>query len=294
MFLTDHFNYFLKELRIAMKSNLRSHIISIVCITLAFTVLGLILTLWWTADYMTDYVDAEGEINLFFQERLTQEDIDQLKQKALGLNHVKRVSLIEQEEAQARMHHLLGDEEMLTTYFESSPFSAYLELEVSLDAIDETVAELQTFDGIEHVRSNQELLEQVKSISMSVLWLGLFFLLLTGITTMVITSQIIRLSIITRKEEIHTLRLLGASEPFIAIPFLMEGIFVSGTGGILSVGLLNLVIPQLFALFHTILPFIPLPPQSAILLTASLSWIVLSALLGLLGSALPLLNKQNL
>ncbi|MFQ6078503.1 MAG: cell division protein FtsX, partial [Thermodesulfobacteriota bacterium] len=104
-----------------------------------------------------------------------------------------------------------------------------------------------------------------------------------------IISNTIKLSIYARKEEIEIMRLVGATEGNIKIPFLIEGLFQGVSGAILSLGLL-------FLLYQSFLlksgPFIKAslgPIEFSFLPWSSIGGVMsVGAFLGFLGSYLSL------
>ena len=73
-----------------------------------------------------------------------------------------------------------------------------------------------------------------------------------------IISNVIKLNVFSRKDEIEILRMSGATNTFIRIPFLLEGVVLGFLGGLLSL-LLLLVLIRIFPRRARGIDQLPLP-----------------------------------
>ena len=117
-------------------------------------------------------------------------------------------------------------------------------------------------------------------------WTGVTWAAILGFGSLLVIGNSARLAALTRKDEIEVLRLVGASDSFIVIPFFLEGAIQGLAGSALGVGALSaafyflrhsLGADSFFAPFVAALRFVD-PRASAALLAAG-------PLLGALGSA---------
>ncbi len=91
----------------------------------------------------------------------------------------------------------------------------------------------------------------MKKCSPSPDWLKLLDFFLGGILVLAsffIISSVIKLNVFARQEEIVILRFVGATNTFIRIPFLMEGMILGILGGLVSLLLIFFLI-QFFPLY---------------------------------------------
>ena len=80
-----------------------------------------------------------------------------------------------------------------------------------------------------------ESIENVAQLSRVLNWLGFGLALIQGIAAVVLISNTIRMAIYARREEVSIMRLVGASNWFIRIPFLIEGMIEGMAGAGLAV-----------------------------------------------------------
>lgn len=102
--------------------------------------------------------------------------------------------------------------------------------------------------GVEEVQFNREWVERIESIDRVIKAIGLFLTGLLLLASLFIISNVIRLSVVDRQDEISLLRLVGATNNFIRFPFVLEGVILGLLGSLLAIGLLWLII-SLFPLY---------------------------------------------
>jgi len=280
-----NFRYFIKESIDIFRLNLISNIFSLLSTGLIFFVLTLIIAGWNISSSVTEAIKGESEISVYFQEGLTDTEIKEMTKSITNVQGVKSVNLVNEEEAYARMERVLGDDAQVLSFFEDNPFDAFLEVGIELSEIDTIVGRLSQMEYVELVRDNKEVLNRLSHMSDVLNLISYLALTAVGITTLVIMSHIIRQGIYHHREQINTLELLGAPKYFIALPFYIEGIGMTLTGGLLSLILSHFVLSEIYTQVSGPLPFIPMPDQGSVMQNLILMIIGLSLILGFLGSA---------
>jgi len=139
------------------------------------------------------------------------------------------------------------------------------------------VERLEKFSWAEDVQWGQEWIKKFSGVlrfmEAGALFMGVF---LAAATVFIITNTI-RLTVYARKEEIEVMRLVGASDVFIKMPFFLEGVIQGVAGGVLALGILLLGRAVLLSGMPAYLTFIVDTPVSvaALLLLLVSSGIVM-------------------
>ena len=102
--------------------------------------------------------------------------------------------------------------------------------------------------SIEDIQFSKDWVEKMQSLSRLARAVGFFLGGILVLASFFIVSNVIKLNVMARKEEIEILRLVGGTNAFIRIPFLTEGTFLGALGGMLSLFLLFIVI-KLFPIY---------------------------------------------
>lgn len=142
---------------------------------------------------------------------------------------------ISKNDALAELKRLLGDDAPILEDIGENPLPSSFELKLRTALLNpETVRvkadEIGKIRGIEEVQYGEKWLSSLNTVSrimkISVTFLGLAIF----IAIIFITYNTIKIFFYRRKEEIETLKLLGATRTFIRLPFLMEGLFIGVIG----------------------------------------------------------------
>lgn len=276
-------SYFIKESNTIFRVDFLSNVFSIFSIGLIFFILSMIFSGWWVTDQVIEVLQKEAEINVYFDEELEDEEIIHLIESIEKIDGVREVGLVEEEESYNRMVEILGKEARILELFEANPFSSFIEVKIHIDKIDTVLGGLELLDEIQYVRDNKEVIDRLQKVIAILTVLGVLVITAVGISTLVVVSHIIRQGIYNNREQINTLKLLGAPDSFIGFPFLLEGLSLTIGGGILASSLGALIIHYGYGQMGAI-PFIPLPPKEAIVSSLIILTMSLSCILGIVGS----------
>ncbi|HEY3398171.1 MAG TPA: permease-like cell division protein FtsX [Armatimonadota bacterium] len=154
--------------------------------------------------------------------------------------------------------------------------------------VDDIAARAQKVPGVAAVRYAQQTTQHLLTLVRGIQIAGLVAILVLGTATLLLVSVTIRLTIYARRHEIRIMQLVGATNWFIRLPFLLEGIFQGALGGLIAAVLLVPGYSYLQNLVEKNLPFLRLTnsPQLTVLLVVGV--IVLGLTFGALGSLIGL------
>ena len=97
------------------------------------------------------------------------------------------------------------------------------------------VAEMaKNLEGVAAVRYREQITDKLLTLARGIRTAGIVTALLMGVATLVIVSTTIRLTIYARRREIRIMQLVGATNAFIRLPFILEGAFHGVMGGAVS------------------------------------------------------------
>ncbi len=288
--IAKNLDYFLKEIRTILKLDLASNLLSIVSLSFIFFLLSMLLAGGWSINYMMESIESQAEISVYYFEN---SDMNKMLDDISNIDGVLELSSIDEGEAKKRMTEIMGEESRILELFDHNPFSPYIEVRIDLDNMDTVADSIRGLEGVDLVRDNKAILENLRGISNLANILGILVIAAVSIATLVITSHIIRQGIYANRDEINTLRLLGAPESFITFPYILEGLFMSLLAALLSLGMVALVIKFISSRVTGYLPFVVLPNYKDMVIGISIFIIVLSFILGLLGCILGLKSTKE-
>lgn len=276
--------YFFKEAKTIFKVDKGSNIFSIFSIGLILFILALIFSGWWVSNEIIYVLQEEAEVSVYFEENLGDMEIDNLVKKLEKIHGVKDINLIGEGESYDRMVEVLGSEADILNLFEDNPFTAFIEVKVDIEESDEILNSMGKINNIKYIRDNKGIIDKIKSISNILTAASILIVLVVGISTVFVVSHIIKQGIYNNRNQINTLKLLGAPDSFIGIPFLLEGLFLTLGGGIFSSLLITGLLYFGYGQIKSSLLFLPIPSIEILIPNLVILILGISFILGVLGS----------
>jgi len=193
-------------------------------------------------------VHWEGKIQVisYLKDGLSTHDVEHLERRILDLGGVRLIKYVSKADATLLFKRFFGNQKGILEGLDLDILPASFEIQLKKEfyrgrGVNEFVKKLSQLKGITDIQYGREWVTRLSTIVHLLRWGqwivgGILFLAISFII-----SNTIKLSIYSRKEEIEIMRLVGATNGFIKIPFLIEGFFQGVSGAILSVGLLFLL-----------------------------------------------------
>ena len=94
--------------------------------------------------------------------------------------------------------------------------------------------------GVENIKYNQKVTERVLKVAKVIEYSFALMVLILLVASTALIANTIRLSIFSRRREIEVMKLVGATNWFVRLPFMLEGLICGAGGAILSVILLSI------------------------------------------------------
>ncbi len=145
-----------------------------------------------------------------------------------GLNSVKESML----EGQEEYFTFLDDEY-------GNPISCAAKIKMKDMALfSETVEKVRQIDGIDTIQSQDDLAEKINAIKTGLGVAGVWIIAILVLISLVIVSNTIRVTMYTRKLEISIMKAVGATDAFVRIPFVVEGMLIGLISALIAEGIL--------------------------------------------------------
>lgn len=170
-----------------------------------------------------------------------EEEAKALCDKIAALDNVADVTLVTSNEGLASIKDAMfeGQEEYFSFLDEDNPLPTSAKITMKdMARFDETVAEIEKLDGIGIIRSHDGLADTITAIKDGIGVAGIWIIAILMIIALVIVSNTIRVTMYNRKLEISIMKAVGATDTFVRIPFIVEGMLIGLISAIIAEGLL--------------------------------------------------------
>ena len=220
--------------------------------------------------YMVKNVETTVGITVFFDENLTEEDIQAIGAEIKKQPNVKECVYTSPEEAweSFKADYFAGLEDLAEGFEQDNPLADSASYEIFLTDLtgqDQMVSWLQSLDGVRRVNYSRDVAAGMNDFNriLGSVSLGIIILLLA--VSIFLISYTIRTAAAFRKNENRIMRLIGATNFMIRSPFVVEGMIIGLVGAVLPLGLIYMVYRQVvsylgehFEMLSNIIVFIPL------------------------------------
>lgn len=230
-----------RNIRDAFKSVFRNFslsLASITCITITLIVVSLSLILTFNVNNFTDKVEKNATIVVFLENKIKDEEKDQLRSSIEKIQNVETISYESKSEIQEKM---MNESETYKNIMsgwteEENPLQdTYLLKVKNVDLIGDTAKEVGALEGVGTVKYGEGMIEQLVSIFDLVRQGSYIVVIALVIVTAFLIANTIKITIFSRRREIEIMRLVGASNINIKIPFVFEGLLLGLLGSVFPI-----------------------------------------------------------
>lgn len=228
----------------SLRTHQASTMIGIVTTAFTLTSFGTFLLLYHNVHNLIGQVQHNIQIIVYPNDTIEPEKLLDLQQSIQADPAIDSLTLITKKAALKDFKHQFPDEAYLLDGLGKSPFPASLVLDLAekiptTGSISNLVNRLQQHPNVERVRYNRDWVER---LTLVITYMEIGALIVGGVlalASITIIANTVQLAFYTRQEEIEILKLIGGTNLFISIPYLIEGAFIGGLGGGIALGLLR-------------------------------------------------------
>ena len=211
---------------------------SISCITITLIVVALSIVISYNVENISNKIKKDVTVIVFIDNKASQEEINDIGSKIKAISNVDTMEYKSKQDAADEL--AKGDSTINTVTSEwtdeTNPLLAsYLIKVKDIDKIKKTVGEIKRIDKVNTINYGEDMVDQMlpvfNVIDKGCIGAVIALVLVTGF----LIANTIKLAIFARREEIEIMRLVGASNISIKIPFIIEGLFLGGIGSIIPI-----------------------------------------------------------
>ncbi|QCQ22179.1 cell division protein FtsX [Desulfoglaeba alkanexedens] len=288
----ERFLFHLRRAVENLKVNLFATSLSVLTLALCLLLLGTFSVAFWAVRQWVPQWMAEAKAVAYLRDGVSDDRLHALARELERWPEVDSVVPVPREEAWRRLQERLDRWRDVFDGFESNPLPDSLEISfrpgaVTAEEMDGLVEKIEAIAEVEDVYSGSVWQRKIEGALHLIQVVGIALVALLFFATTLIVSNTVKLTVLARRNEIEVYSIVGATEGFIRLPFVLEGLLQGVMGGVLAAG------PLTFALLaaRRILPeplaeTLALGPQE--ILECLFGLLLVGVLLSCLGSWLAL------
>lgn len=211
---------------------------SISCITITLLVVSLSLILSSNVNNIASLIEDDVTIVAFLDVDITEDDSNKVLENIKKLDNIDEVKFQSKTEIADEMKkssEVYANIMNEWTNDENPLQSTYLIKVKDIESIGKTADEIQKIEHVQTTKYGEGMVEQLVSVFKIVRNISLGTVVALIIVTIFLITNTIKITIYSRKREIEIMRLVGASNINIKIPFLFEGLYLGILGAVIPI-----------------------------------------------------------
>ena len=226
-----------RSIRDAVKSVVRNFslsLASISCITITLIIVAIAIVASFNVQNFTKAIEKDMTIVVFLDNEVEEEDIEKVENKIKKISNVESYTFQTKKEVKEQMQQ---ESEVFDTWSdEESPLKDTFQVKVkNVEKIKSTALKIESIDKVSVVRYGEGMVDKMVKAFSSIEKLTYIVVIALILVTVFLIVNTIKLTISARSREIGIMRLVGASNITIKLPFIIEGMILGLFGSIVPV-----------------------------------------------------------
>ena len=171
------------------------------------------------------------------QEVYIDEDYSEAEAKSVGsrinlISNVHEAKFVSREQA---LDNFVGKQSDTTNGVDASILRDRYEVTVEDNSLlEQTVAEIEKIDGVAEVSAHYEIANGFQSLQKVLNIASMVIIIVLFVVSLFIISNTVKLAMYSRSEEIAIMKMVGATNSFIRLPFVVEGFILGMLGAVIA------------------------------------------------------------
>jgi cell division transport system permease protein len=243
-------NFVFQEIWVGLRRNLTMTVALIVVVAISLSLLGTGLlfvkqvdrtrTYWQSQVEISVYLCYKGDINPSCHGAVTPGQLQTLKQRLTAMPQVTKYTYVSQAEAFTLFKSAMSNDQSLVSTVTPSELPPSLEIKLRNPSADYQIVStaVQGSAGVDSVIDEMTILEKFYRLLDGLRNAVIVVALILVVAAVLLVANTIRLSAFNRRRETGIMRLVGASNFYIQLPFLLEGVIAGLFGWVIAAALL--------------------------------------------------------
>lgn len=230
-----------RSIRDSFKSvfrNLPLSMASILCTTITLILVAIAIFLSYNVREVTTTLEHELTIVVYLKKEVTEEEKIEIQNDLKTMDNVDNYKLKTKEEWKAEMKKESDTLNTTLDYLEENPLLDSVIVTVKdVKDLKETAERLRDYDYVSSAEYGEGMVENIIGIFDAISYGTIIMVVALVCVTAFLIANTIKLTIFSRKTEIEIMRLVGASNTAIKLPFVFEGFILGVLGSLIPVAL---------------------------------------------------------
>lgn len=189
---------------------------------------------------VVDELEDQSEAIVYLDDNTTEDDQARIRKAIIATGKIATVEFVPKGEALSQMMSAMGDEGLLFEAYKEDnnlPDSYRITFDDVSD-LESTVAAIENIDGVLSVSAMTEVANVITGLKKMAYVGGVIIIGLLIAVSLMIVGNTIKITVFSRRREVNIMKYVGATNGFIRLPFIVEGMSLGVISGAISYGLI--------------------------------------------------------
>lgn len=189
------------------------------------------------AEEILNFFETRPQVIAFFELEAEESTASQLAEEMKQKSYVESVTLVTREEALKLYSEDNKESPLLLELVTADILPASIEVSAdNVESLSQIKQDLENATGVEEVIFREDIVSLLTKWTSSVRLLGLSSTVVLGVTSFLMIMVLISMKVVTKKTPIRIMKIIGATNWYVAAPFIFEGIIYGLVGSLLGWG----------------------------------------------------------
>ena len=206
-----------------------------VCVTVAcLIIMGTFSLLLYNVHVMIVDLEKENQVLVYIDEDYSEAEAKSVGSRINLISNVHEAKFVSREQA---LDNFVGKQSDTTAFngVDASILRDRYEVTVEDNSLlEQTVAEIEKIDGVAEVSAHYEIANGFQSLQKVLNIASMVIIIVLFVVSLFIISNTVKLAMYSRSEEIAIMKMVGATNSFIRLPFVVEGFILGMMGAVIA------------------------------------------------------------
>lgn len=234
-------------------------------------------------------IEGTNSITVYLSEGLPALSAVQVGEEIRTIDNISECTFVPKEDGLKNMIQSMGGESdvLYPLLGQDNPLPDSYTISLSdLSLYEQTIREVYGVEGVDHISDYSKIARDLSDLDRLVRYASLGILVVLGLVSLFIISNTLKVTIFSRRMEINIMKSVGATNGFVRIPFIVEGVVIGVFSGLLSATALYLSYDKAVQAVFSIVKFLTIIDIHPYVFSLYGVYVLVGVLFGIMGGVI--------
>lgn len=250
---------------------------------------GVAALLSWNLSTTMESIEGNNTITVYLREDVPSLTAVRIGEDLRQIDNVEECTFVPKDTA---LSGIMQDMDSTTTLFESftgdnNPLPDAYDISMAdLSLYDQTISAITAVDGVDRVSDYRHVASMLSNLDRVVRYCSIGIVAILAVVSLFIIINTVKVTIFSRRMEIIIMKSVGATNGFVRMPFIVEGVVIGLLSGGVSATILYFAYDRVVEVVYNLAPFLSVVNIHPYVWLLYGSYLVVGLLFGLLGGTI--------